>query len=933
MRHLAGIALAALATTFAVAEDAQTPRILTNHLGYDVLGAKHAVIEATGPDSVLSCSVQDLTSGKEALALVPQRVGAVAKWKDWRFWVVDFDGVTAEGSYVIACETSRGAVRSFPFVVQKNLLERNTLSNVVYYLKGQRSSGALDKADSHLPFEGGRRGTKDLRGGWFDATGDYGKHLSHLSFSTYFNPQQIPLAAFCLARSYRYLVERREPNLEQYERRLLDEALWGADYLVRARDPRGSFYRSVSAPGPGKKPEDRRIGADARAYAIKKAAGDAGAQEPGAFTAGVASYEVGYRSGGGMAIAALALASTLGDSGAFASRDYLAAAEGAFAFLEAHNLAMANDAKENILDDYCALEAATSLYGATRKPAYKAAADRRARSLAARLTTRGSFEDYWRADDGERPFFHAADAGLPVVSLLHYADIAEGADRTLALDAVRRAMTFEMGVTAEVRNPFGYARQLVVGKSRGRRTSFFFPHDTEAAPWWQGENARLASLATAARLAARRFEADRGFAERLRSYAQHQLDWILGLNPFDASMLQGTGRNNPPYMFFDSWQYTNAPGGISNGVTAGFEDEDDIDLSVPLATTGADNDWRWGEQWLPHASWFLLAVAVGDPPHPPAPLASWRALHLLDYNTDVELDALGARVPSLAAAGINVLILEVDYNFAFVKHPELRRGRSPITPEGARRFAEQCQRSGVRLIPEFQSLGHQSWEKETFPLLATHPDFDLTPGAFPANQGLYCREWDPLNPEVTRIALELMDEIVDAFGADAIHVGMDEVFLLGSDRSPSTKGQDPAVLFARAVNDLHAHLVGQRHLTMLMWSDRLFDGRGLDFGEWESSLNGTAPALDRIPKDIVLCPWHYEKRAAYPSIATFLAKGFRVLPASWKDVLATNALIDYGRARSDPRLLGHMVTTWTRRDDPLEHQALAEALVRLRASP
>jgi Glycosyl hydrolase family 9/Cellulase N-terminal ig-like domain len=611
MRHLAGIVLAAVAAPFAGADAPPPMRILTNHLGYEPAGAKHAVIEGIATDSVRACAVQEASSGKEAQALTPQHVGPVAKWKDWHFWSVDFDAVTAEGSYVIECETSRGPLRSYPFVVQNDLLERNTLSNVVYYFKGQRSSGALDQADSHLQFEGDRTGTVDLRGGWFDATGDYGKHLSHLSFSTYFNPQQIPLTAWSLARAYHYVAERHDQNLKQYERRLLDEALWGADYLVRARDPVGSFYRSVSAPGPGKKPEDRRIGADTRAYAIKKAASDAGAHQPGAATAGLAAYEVGYRSGGGMAIAALALASRLPDRGAFAARDYLAAAEGAFGFLETQNLGMANDGKENILDDYCALEAATSLYRATKKPAYKSAADRRARSLAGRLITRGPFQDYWRADDGERAFFHAADAGLPVVSLLDYASIAEAEGRALALDAVRRAMAFELRVTAEAPNPFGYARQLVESPSRGRRPSFFFPHDTEAAPWWQGENARLASLATAARLAARQLGDDPAFADRLRAYAQHQLDWILGLNPFDASMLHGSGRNNPPYMFFASWEYTNAPGGIGNGITGGFKDEDDIDLSVPLATTGADNDWRWGEQWLPHASWYLLAVAAG----------------------------------------------------------------------------------------------------------------------------------------------------------------------------------------------------------------------------------------------------------------------------------------------------------------------------------
>ncbi len=929
MRHAPPLAAAVLALLVPAASADAPLRILTNHLGYEPGGPKHAVIQGAAGDHVAACSVRNAASDREVLALVPQFVGPVNKWKDWRFWTVDFDTLTAEGTYVLGCDTGRGPIRSFPFSVQNLILERQTLSNVLYYLKGQRSSGALDKADHHLPYEGGRAGATDLHGGWFDATGDYGKHLSHLSFSSYFNPQQIPLTAWSLVRSYRQLVQRGDPAFRQYERRLLDEALWGADYLVRSRDPLGSFYRSVSAPGPGKKPDDRRVDAEMRAFAIKKTTGDAGAYGAAAPPAkGTPVYDVGYRSGGGLAIAALALASTLPESGALSSRDYLAAAEAAFAFLETHNLKLTNDGKENILDDYTALEAATCLYEATKKPAYKLAADRRANSLAARLTTSGAYKDYWRADDAERPFFHAADAGLPVVSLLDYADVADAPGRTLALGAVRRAMTFELDVTSEVANPFGYARQLVQSRSRGRRTAFFFPHDTEAAPWWQGENARLGSLAAAARLAARRFPDDPAFAARLAAYAQRQLDWILGLNPFDASMLHGSGRNNPPYMFFESWEYTNAPGGIVNGITSGFTDEDDVDFNLPVSVTGADHDWRWGEQWLPHASWYLLAVAAGDPPRPQAPRAAWRAIHLLEYNSDADLDALGERLPRLAAMGINVLILEVDYNFAFARHPELRRGASPITPDGARRFAESCRRNSVHLIPEFQSLGHQSWEKETFPLLTVHPEFDLTPGAFPNNEGLYCREWDPLNPDVTRTVLDLMDEIVDAFGADAIHVGMDEVFLLGSDRSPSTRGKDPAQLFAKVVNDLHAHLVGERHLTMLMWSDRLFDGKGLDFGEWESSLNGTAAALDLVPKDIVLCPWHYEKKASYPSIPAFLDKGFRVLPASWKDADAAALLIDYAAARRHPRLLGHLFTTWGVKKDALVDDATLRAGLR-----
>lgn len=309
----------------------------------------------------------------------------------------------------------------------------------------------------------------------------------------------------------------------------------------------------------------------------------------------------------------------------------------------------------------------------------------------------------------------------------------------------------------------------------------------------------------------------------------------------------------------------------------------------------------------------------------------WHAVHLLDYNSDRDLDVLGQNLGKLADMGINTVILEVDYNFAFKSHPELRRGSNPITHEGARKFAALCRKLGIRLIPEFQSLGHQSWKSETFPLLTAYPSFDLTPGAFPGNEGIYCREWDPLNPTVLKIVFQLMDEIIAAFRADAMHVGMDEVFLLGSDRSPSTKGKDPAVLFAKAVNDIHRHLVRKRHVEMLMWGDRLIDGKAINLGEWESSMNGTAAAIDMIPKDIIVCTWHYEVRDAYPSIPMFLDKGFRVLPTGWNKSEATRALIEYSRRYDGPKLLGHLFTTWgVKREALVEFPPMVEGLKLLR---
>lgn len=586
-------------------------RVLTNHLGYETNGPKHAVVLGHAGANVSGCSLADAGSGRVVQAVAAKESGPVQKWKDWYFWTLDFDGFANEGRFRIECKTSAGEVRSFPFAVQQELLERSTVSNVINYFKDERNSGEIDKADRHLPFEGRTSGTVDAHGGWWDATGDYGKHLSHLSFSTYFNPQQIPLAVYSLFKSYEQANRRGLQGFARYKPRLLDEGMFGADYLVRVKVPGGSFYRSVSHGGVNQVPRERNIAGEMKRFGIQNTPGE-GAKDMVESANNDLEYEVSYRSGGGIAIAALAMASTYPVSGEFRSADYRKAAEDAFGFLEANNRKLINDGKENIVDDYCALAAATELYRATHAAKYKEAADRRARSLMARQSSAGEYKNYWRADDGERPFFHASDGGMPVVALLYYAEIADPATREQVLATVKKSLEFEMGITSEVNNPFGYSREYVQDKTGARRTSFFFPHNSDAAPWWQGENARLASVATAARLAALAFPQEAEFRQKLETFATNQLNWILGLNPFDSCMMNGVGRNNPPYMYFDSWEFTNTPGGISNGITGGFRDENDIDYLLTYRETGADNDWRWGEQWLPHAAWYLLAATTGS---------------------------------------------------------------------------------------------------------------------------------------------------------------------------------------------------------------------------------------------------------------------------------------------------------------------------------
>ncbi|MBN1506539.1 MAG: family 20 glycosylhydrolase [Sedimentisphaerales bacterium] len=298
----------------------------------------------------------------------------------------------------------------------------------------------------------------------------------------------------------------------------------------------------------------------------------------------------------------------------------------------------------------------------------------------------------------------------------------------------------------------------------------------------------------------------------------------------------------------------------------------------------------------------LSSVCAAGEPKP------WLGVHV-GLNTKDNTAQLTEVVGRLAEIGINAIVAEINYGFEYQSHPELRSPNASNKEQIGTLVAE-CKAHHVRLIPQFQCLGHQSWSKHTFPLLTKYPQFDETPGLYANNEGIYCRSWCPLHPEVNPIVFSLMDELIDVFEADALHVGMDEVFLIGEDACPRCKGKDKAELLAKAVNDYHKHLVDEKKIDMLMWGDRLIDASKIKYGKWEASANGTAPAIDRVAKDIIICDWHYELRPAYESVPMFLEKGFRMWPASWRKPEAAKAFVDYSKTVDNPRMLGHLNTTW-----------------------
>jgi hypothetical protein len=262
---------------------------------------------------------------------------------------------------------------------------------------------------------------------------------------------------------------------------------------------------------------------------------------------------------------------------------------------------------------------------------------------------------------------------------------------------------------------------------------------------------------------------------------------------------------------------------------------------------------------------------------------------------------------------VNILVLELNYRYQFSKHPEVVDANA-LSPDDLKRLATASRTAGVRLIPMINLLGHQSWAKNTFGLLRGHPEFDETPGKYPANEGIYCRSYCPLHPQLHGVIFDLMDELLDVTGANAFHVGMDEVFLLGEDDCPRCKGKNKAELFAGEVRALRDHLAAANR-TMWMWGDRFIDGETTGIGKWEASANGTAAALRAVPKDIVISDWHYE--VAHPTALYFALEGFRVVSSPWRRssvALRQLDLLRLARMNSTPavaaRLEGMLHTTW-----------------------
>jgi len=706
------IFLAVCAVSLAFAQD-----ILVNEVGYEQSGPKRAIIQSSGSitdSKALLVNLQGTTQLE--ITLGPQTT--VNGWGGRNFKVADFSKFDKSGTYKLRV----GTKESQQFKIGEKILQSETGYFQIDFFNKMRNT---DAGDRNLGIYGGSQ-TQNIYGGWWDATGDPGKHLSHLSYANYFNPQQIPLVVWSLLHA-----NELQPSV--YGSAAKDEAAWGADYLLRSLSAAGYFYSSVfDSWGAG----HREICAWSGEEGVRSSA-----------------YQAAMREGGGASIAALAKASKAGISKDSSSAQYLAGAKRAYAHLKANPTKYQDDGIENIIDDYTGLLAATELYNATSEEQYLTDAKARVESLLSRQSAEGWFYTVKKNGANNRPFYHAADEGLPVVALARYVEVCKPDNKKDIQNAIKKNLQWYAKITYEKSNPFEYAKMYgtatggsnpgsvnlalsgtatasrsegsytpnlaidgssttrwssyqngenndnqwiaidlgntykvnkvvlnweaaygksyrievstngsnwttatsitnntsagikehpftsrdaryvrmyglergneyggyslyefeIYGESSEQQPStphnarFFIPQTNETGYWWQGENARIASLSAAFTIGAPLADpSGKYWADTLFGMASAQLDWILGKNPFAVTMMHGFGKTNYPN-YPATRGLANIKGGICNGITGKNGNENDLQWK-PYGD-GEWQNWRWIEQWLPHNAWYLIAIS------------------------------------------------------------------------------------------------------------------------------------------------------------------------------------------------------------------------------------------------------------------------------------------------------------------------------------
>lgn len=273
-----------------------------------------------------------------------------------------------------------------------------------------------------------------------------------------------------------------------------------------------------------------------------------------------------------------------------------------------------------------------------------------------------------------------------------------------------------------------------------------------------------------------------------------------------------------------------------------------------------------------------------------------RVIHLPIYSTSVE--SVRAKIDLAAENGFNVVVFALSDGVRFSTYPGKAR-EDAWDVSDLRRLVIYAKERGFAVVPEIKFTTHQ---EKFFKFQFS----DLMFNSVTSN---------PVSDRVRAMQLAHISEIIEVLAPPAVHIGHDEVAGFNkASRKKWLKADEPtlpAELFEESVKWLHKELTS-RGIEVWMWGDMLVAPEEFP-GMFERHLHGLPPGYgkplrDRLPKDIVICDWHYfDEQTDFPTVSVLRKEGFRVLGATWKRTETTRNFAAYAAAHGAQ---GMIATTW-----------------------
>jgi hypothetical protein len=241
----------------------------------------------------------------------------------------------------------------------------------------------------------------------------------------------------------------------------------------------------------------------------------------------------------------------------------------------------------------------------------------------------------------------------------------------------------------------------------------------------------------------------------------------------------------------------------------------------------------------------------------------------------VNVDFVKRMIRELARCKINELLFYMEDDFRFRKYPFLGR-EGTFTHEKAAELSAYSRLYNVRLIPQFESLGHAG-------AVLGHEELKSLREA--GSTWVFCT----CEPKVWEFLDDVFGELCEAFpDSEYMHVGADEFEnAFGKCERCAQVVADKGIggLYAEHMNRLNA-LCKKHGRQMMFWPSHS--------GPTPELSNMTLQYQDKLDKDTIPTEWIYHGPAQYPQIAQYQKAGF-------KDVFCCPAVVGYSRVYPDYR--------------------------------